>query len=50
MLRAVRPLQVIMPDREPHLQHALGEARLSPYQGQWKALVTDRRVDDLWSF
>ena len=50
VLRAVRPPQVILPEREPNLQHALGEALLSPYQGKWETLPVARWVDELRAF
>ena len=48
VLRAVRPPPVVLPEREPDLQYALGEALLSPYQGKWDSLRADRRVGALW--
>ena len=50
VLRAVRPSPIVRPEREPDLQHALGEALLSPYQDNWDSPLTARQVDALWEF
>ena len=39
VLRAVRPPQVILPERELDVGHALGKALLSPHQGKWETLL-----------
>ena len=50
VMQAVWPPQVILPEREPDLQHALGEALLSPYEGQWETLLAAWWVHELWAF
>ena len=50
VLRVIRPPQVVLPEREPNLQYALGKAPLSPYQGKWDSLLAPWRVDALWEF
>ena len=47
-LRAVRPPQLILPERDS--QRALGEALLSLYQGRLETLLAARRLDELWAF
>ena len=39
-----------MPEREPDLHCALGEALLSPYHGKWDSLLAARRVEVLHDF
>ena len=46
----MRPLQVVLPERRPDLQYALGEVLLSPYQGKWDSLLAAWRVDALCEF
>ena len=40
----------ITPEWEPDLQHVLGEAPLSVYQGKWDSLMAAQQADALWGF
>ena len=50
VVRVIRPPQIVLPEREPDLQYALGKALLSPYQGKWDSLLAPWRSDALWEF